>query len=417
MNNTPAAFLLVLTASLLAGCGYQGESAAGRAALPTASYSGPPPSNLIDACISNFDPAVDYFPDKTAPRFARYFKVSYHGHYKLVEASLPAVHGRDLSSDKMALVQCGAPAPELTGVLEGAAVIEVPAMTAAANEDGNVIAVVELGLEDRIVAMGGGGVYHEPLRRRHEAGEIVSIGYSFHQSANIEPLVALRPGAIFLLVPSLQWATGFERMRRLGLNAIPTFARDEPSYLGNAEWIKFSSLFFNTEAKANEVFDRVAARSEHWSQATAGRERPLAVWAEIAEPGFWNVLHKSRESEFLQGSGARLIWDRLGPERVIRMSDETLIQLAADADFWITGDQTSQRWNPAVTSRIKAYRSGQVYHHHKRAIAKADAYDWYETPVVRPDLVLRDLVSLFHPELEPDHESLFFEALPGMKRR
>jgi iron complex transport system substrate-binding protein len=417
VHHTTTVFFLTFAAACLAGCGYQGENAAERAALPAALFSGTPQSNLTDACISDFDPTVDYFPDKTAPRFAEHFEVSYHGHYKLVETSLPAVHGRDLSSDKMALVQCGAPAPELTGALEGAAVIQIPAMTVAANEDGNVIAIVELGLEDRIVAMGGGGVYHEPLRKRHEAGEIVSIGYSFHQSANMEPLVALRPGAIFLLVPSLQWATGFERMRRLGLNAIPTFARDEPSYLGNAEWIKFSSLFFNTEAKANDVFDGVVARSERWSEATADRERPLAVWAEIAEPGFWNVHHNSRESEFLQGSGARLIWDRLGPERVTRMSDETLIELAGEADFWITGDQTAQRWNPAVANRIKAYRSGHVYHHHKRAVAESDAYDWYETPAVRPDLVLRDLVSLFHPDLEPEHEPLFFAPLPEVKRQ
>lgn len=417
MDHTPTAFFLILAAACLAGCGYQGENAAERAALPTALFSGAPPSNLTEACISDFDPAVDYFPDKTDPRFAKYFQVSYHGHYKVVEANLPAVHGRDLSSDKVALVQCGAPAPELTGALEGAAVIEVPAMTAAANEDGNVIAIVELGLEDRIVAMGGGGVYHEALRKRHEAHEIVSIGYSFHQSANMEALVALRPGAIFLLVPSLEWATGFERMRSLSLNAVPTFARDEPSYLGNAEWIKFSSLFFNSEAKANAVFDGVVARSERWLQATADRERPLAVWAEIAEPGFWNVHHNSRESEFLQGSGARLIWDRLGPERVVRMSDETLIELAGEADFWITGDQTDQRWNPAVAARIKAYRSGQVYHHHRRAVAEADAYDWYETPVVRPDLVLQDLVSLFHPDLEPNHDPLFFAPLPEREGR
>ena len=412
-----AACLSALCAILSGGCAYQGESASARGALPAAVHVGPPSTNLSDACIGDFDPAVDYFPDKASPAYARYFTVSYHGHYKVVEASLSARHDRDLSSDLMVLVQCGAPTPELTGRLSGAAVVAIPAMTAAANEDGNVIAIVELGLEDRIVAMGGGGVYNEPLRRRHEAREIVSIGYSFHQSANMEALVALQPGAIFLLVPTLEWATGFARMRSLGLHAIPTFARDEPSYLGNAEWIKLSSLFFNVEAKANELFDRVVARAERWSRATAEREGPLTVWAEIAEPGFWNVHHNSRESELLRASGARLIWERLSQDRITRMSDETLIELAGEADFWITGDQTDERWNPAVAHRIKAYRAGRVYHHHKRAVPEADAYDWYETPVVRPDLVLQDLVSLFHPDLEPGHEPLFFERLPGLEAR
>jgi len=396
---------------MLTACGYQGEVGDSQP-LPSEVRYGTPESNWTDACAGDFNPEVDYFPDKAAPDYADYFEVSYHGHYKVVRTESPSSAGGALRSDKMVLVQCGTPAPPLEGELQDAVVIEVPAQTAAANEDGNVIAVVELGLEDRIVAMGGAGVFYEPLRRRHQAGEIVSIGYSFHQKANMEPLAALRPGAIFLLVPSLEWAGGFERMRAVGLNAVPTFAVYEPTYLGNAEWIKFTSLFFNAESKANEVFQTVVERTERWTNVVEGADRPLAVWAEMAEPGFWNVLRNSRESEFLRSAGARLVWNALGDERTTRLSDEAFLELASEADFWITGDQTDERWNPAVANRIRAYRTGRVYHHHKRAVPEAAAYDWYETPVVRPDLVLEDLASIFHSDRVPDHEPLFFARFP-----
>ena len=384
----------------------------GAKGVPREFRYGQPDSNWTDACAGDYDPAFDYFPDKVAPQQASYFEVSYHGNYKIVRVRLPASSGRAISSDTMVLLQCGTPAPPLEGEIEGATLIEIPAMKAAANEDGNVTSMVELGFEDRIVAMGGGGVYYEPLRRRHEAGEIVSIGYSFHQKANIEPLAAIRPDAIFLLVPSLEWASGFDRMRSLGLNAVPTFAVYEPTFLGNAEWIKFSSMFFNAEAKANQIFQTVVDRCQRWTATVEKEGRPLTVWAEMAEPGFWSVHHNSRESEFLRASGASLVWNSLGEERVSRLSDEAFLDLAGEADYWITGDQTDERWNPAVAKRIRAYRTGRVYHHHKRAVPEAAAYDWYETPVVRPDLVLQDLVSILHPKLAPDHEPLFFTPFP-----
>ena len=106
-----------------------------------------------------------------------------------------------------------------------------------------------------------------------------------------------------------------------------------------------------------------------------------------------------------------MVWNSLEGERISRLSDEAFLDLAGGAYYWITGDQTDERWNPAVAKRIRAYRTGRVYHHHKRAVPEAAAYDWYETPVVRPDLVLQDLVSIMHPKLAPNHESLFFTPL------
>ena len=60
---------------------------------------------------------------------------------------------------------------------------------------------------------------------------------------------------------------------------------------------------------------------------------------------------------------------------------------------------------------MPAFRTGSVYHIHKRAVPEHDAYDWYETALVRPDLVLQDLVSLLHPHLVPDHALFFLQQI------
>ena len=37
--------------------------------------------------------------------------------------------------------------------------------------------------------------------------------------------------------------------------------------------------------------------------------------------------------------------------------------------------------------------------------------DYWETGVANPDLVLADLISIFHPELLPEHEPIWFHQL------
>ena len=46
----------------------------------------------------------------------------------------------------------------------------------------------------------------------------------------------------------------------------------------------------------------------------------------------------------------------------------------------------------------RCFRGGQVYNNNARTNA-AGGNDYYESAVVNPDLVLRDLVKIFHPEL------------------
>ena len=57
------------------------------------------------ACVENFDPAADYFPEKTKLEFARNFSVDYHRSYKVVTLR-PADGG---ATEHYVLLQCGAP--------------------------------------------------------------------------------------------------------------------------------------------------------------------------------------------------------------------------------------------------------------------------------------------------------------------
>ena len=59
-----------------------------------------------------------------------------------------------------------------------------------------------------------------------------------------------------------------------------------------------------------------------------------------------------------------------------------------------------------------AVRTGRVYNNNAKVNA-AGGNDYWETGVARPDLVLADLISVIHPELEPHHQRIWYQQLPA----
>jgi iron complex transport system substrate-binding protein len=60
---------------------------------------------------------------------------------------------------------------------------------------------------------------------------------------------------------------------------------------------------------------------------------------------------------------------------------------------------------------FKAYRQGQVWVYERRE-TPAGANDYWSRSVTRPDLVLADLVKIFHPPLTPDHVFEWYMQVP-----
>ncbi len=267
--------------------------------------------------------------------------------------------------------------------------------------------------------MGGGGIYNSELRKKWEAKQIASIGYSFHSPPQPEVLLSLSPDVLLLYAYDNQRLESVTKLRQLGVNAIPQFAWAEPSFLGKAEWLKFSALFFNKEKEANEIFNSVADRCEELMRLAAAqtpRQKAFLVYHPSDESD-WNAHRNDFYASFLEAAGADNALKDKGPTHAVGMNNEKLLALAKEADVWIVNNTSDQNWPPInYLNSFKAYRNEQVYHYQKRTRYEHDAYDWYETPEVRPDLVLEDLVAIFYPELLPNHELLFFEKVKLTKK-
>ena len=61
-------------------------------------------------------------------------------------------------------------------------------------------------------------------------------------------------------------------------------------------------------------------------------------------------------------------------------------------------------------AEFAAFSNGVIYNDTARVNANG-GNDFWETGVTNPHLVLQDLVSIFYPDLLPDHELLFYQGL------
>lgn len=376
------------------------------------------PSQKGEDSYESYDAEKDYFEQKVTPAYAQNFKVSYHKHYKVVrtnaELSSWEGGGNEVKEDVMVLVQRGTPVPELTGALADATVITIPAERVAVNIENGENYIAELGLFDRVVAVGGAISYDDSVRSRVISGDLAQIGYSWHQPANLELLLERKADLFLMNLSNLDFASTLDKSRQLRIPTASVFEWAEKSYLARAEWIKYYSLFFNAEAAANEKFEQVASSVESIKAQMADLpERPSMIWGYYAGKDRWIVHRNSVEAQFMRDAGVHnLLEDFTRPTRNSGdpISSEALLSLGHEANYWMIGDVHSAALpSDNYMNRFDAWRSGRLFHNMKRSKPQVNAFDWYGRGAVRPDLILADLVKLLYPDQLPEHELHFME--------
>ena len=85
------------------------------------------------------------------------------------------------------------------------------------------------------------------------------------------------------------------------------------------------------------------------------------------------------------------------------LSTEQILPVAGQAQVWIIGDiHAAPPRSTAVDAVSPAFQNGRLLSNAGRTKPEANAYDWYQTGLVRPDWVLADFVKALHPDLVTD---------------
>lgn len=395
--------LLIICLCLLSACGQVLEKEAG----------------AISEGNSDTPSLEDHFPNKVQLKHARHFSVSYHGNYKVVKTDATFYPNgkeeeKEDQKDLLVLVQKGTQAPPLEGELQGATVLSIPAQSVAVNVQHSESYLRELGLIDRITAIGGLYSYDDEMRNKALNGELGQIGYSWHSPPNLEVLLERKPELFLMTLASMAHTESLEKCRQLGIPTAAVFDWAEQDYLGRAEWIKFYALFFNAEEEANRVFQKIADRIEELKTLAAQAPQESAMWGYYTSKSRWLVQLSSFPAQYMRDANLKnVLLGNVEPNAngLQSLSSEQLLLFGKEAAHWIIGDiHSTSLPQETIMSSFKAWNSGQLYDNRKRVDPKSNTSDWYATAIVRPDTVLADLIKLVHPELLPEYQPVFIDV-------
>jgi iron complex transport system substrate-binding protein len=339
-------------------------------------------------------------------RHAKYLTLERHDGFVVARLKAPVADQSGATQTQSAVIvlaPAAGPAPVLQGDLRDATVIRTPVRSIAANASSDEAFLGQLGVKDRLVAVGGLVSYDDDIRSKAKAGEIGQVGYNWHSPPNLDVLLARKPDVFLMRLSDLAHTPVLQRARALGLNVLPTFAEEEQSYLARAEWIRLYGILTGTEAEAERIFATVEARVAELKALAATRPKTKVLWVYPNGADRWIATVRGAEASYIVDAGGINLLAR--PEDPQKYSAETLsteaiLPFGDDADVWLIGDiHAVPPRNPAIERGFRAWREGRLFGNTGRTVETENAYDWYQTAIVRPDWVLADFVKALHPDL------------------
>ncbi|PQM51393.1 ABC transporter substrate-binding protein [Mycolicibacter virginiensis] len=380
-------------------------------ALSLAGCLGEPTTRTPQArtgCITDFDPATDYFPDKSTLTEATNFAITYHGSYQVLTVKRPYLGGKPVS---WVLVRCGAPTPALTGELANAQRITVPVRSLYSGSTTHLAMISELGQAGVVTGVASPAAVADPqIRARIDAGEIV--GYAPGGQINIERVIGAGPD---LLVTEGIDDPGYPKLREAGTPVLADVEWLEPTPLGRAEWIKVFAALTGTEHQAAQAYQAIRDRYRALA-AQAAAAKPVEVLVGTMYSGSWSMpTGESYSGRLVADAGGTYPWLSETGAETRHLNFESVYARAGTAPVWLVTDDWHTLGDAVARDsrygELTALRTGHVWSATK-AMTPAGGNLYWERGTARPDLLLGDLVAILHPELAADHPFEFYRRVP-----
>ena len=251
-------------------------------------------------------------------------------------------------------------------------------------------------------------LFNQDILQRVKDGQIVKIG--MEGNIDTELVLAANPNVIFIS-PSKRG--GYDAIKETGITLIPHLGYKELDPLGQAEWIKFVGMFIGKEKEANEVFAGIEKRYCDLKQAASAASFKPTVFSGEMHYGNWHAVGgKNYLAQIFRDAGADYVItdDETGGED---LEFEKMYALAANADYWRILNSFPGDFNyDALKASEPRNELFKAFKEHKVIYCNMKQQAYYEISPVQPDVLLKDFVAIFHPELvEKDYRPVYYQLL------
>lgn len=358
---------------------------------------------LLASCVSNKKTSLEAFnQDIYTPEYASGFKILGADNVQstLIQVFNPWQGAKDVKMSYF-ISRNGEQAPAgFTGPTIPAGAKQIVCMSSS------YISMLDaLGQADRIVAVSGIDYVSNPYIIAHK-DSIKDMG----PEMNYELLLGLKPDVVLLYGIGDAQTAVTDKLKELSIPYMYVGEYLEESPLGKAEWMVALSELTDSREKGIEIFSEIPKRYQTLKDLTASVEqRPTVMFNTPWNDSWIMPSTKSYMAQLVNDAGADYIYKENTSNSSAPIGLETAYGLIQKADYWINVGMAStldelKAVNPKFTD-AKSVREKTAYNNNLRLTATG-GNEYWESAVVRPDIVLRDLIHIFHPELVSD--SLYY---------
>lgn len=340
------------------------------------------------------------------PEYAEGFQLTYADGYILMDIHDP--QNEESTHFLYALVPRGT---KLEGIPTDYMVIETPVRSAICMTSLQLSNFIKLGAEDKVVGITSTRhLFNRTINDQLKEGKTAKIG--IEGNFDNEVIMSINPDLI-LISPFKRG--GYETMKDIGIPLIPHLGYKEMTPLGQAEWIKFVGLLLGMEQEANDKFSAIEHRYNELKELTAEGKvtrRPIVFSGEIHGGNWYAVGGKSFLAQLFKDAGADYFLkddDRSGG---VTLDFETVYNQADEADYWrIVNSYPGTYDYKALKDQDPRYADFRAFKEKGVIYCNMREKPFYESMPTEPEVVLGDLLHIFHPNLLPDHTPVYYDLL------
>jgi iron complex transport system substrate-binding protein len=252
----------------------------------------------------------------------------------------------------------------------------------------------------------------EKTRKLIELDKIKELGNE--ENINTELLLELQPQLVIGFSISNN-SNMYNSIEKLGIPVIFNGDWLEETPLGRAEWIKFFGVLFNKEKLADSIFTNIETNYlEAKNIAAKATEMPTVLAGSLFKD-IWNLpAGNSFEATFFKDANTNYIWKNSKGKGSLSLNFENVFEQGKNADIWFTSGNFLSLVEMAnqnnLYKKFKAFENKTIYTY-SNTKGKTNGVIYFELAPSRPDLVLKDLIKIAHPQQLPHYNLTFYKKL------
>ena len=350
---------------------------------------------------------VSIADNKIETEFATGFDVVKEEGYSVITLNTPWPNAT--KPFKYLLLDKGVDVPESIAYDE---LIRVPVEEIVVTSTTHIPALEALGVLDKLIGFPNTNyISSVAARKLVDEGKIKELGKN--ESINLEVLIDLEPDVVVSFGVNGSNKT-LNNIKKSGIPVLYNSEWLEQHALGRAEWIKFFGFLFKKEDLADEIFNQITADYFEAKALAKTIQNKPTVLSGMPFKDTWHIPYgNSWAAQFIDDANGDYLWSDKKGKGSIALNFESVLEKAKDADYWIAiGSYTTKEQlleSNLHYQQFDMFQKNNIYMSNKKG--ETGGLLFYEVAPTRPDLILKDLIKIFHPELLPNYELHFYTQL------